>query len=168
MTSLAPNLLPLIKYYEGLRLVPYRDGNGYWTNGYGHLLTLDKTAPRPAQVATTEALAWLVGDLLQTSQLVSGAILAGSRGIPNPNQLAALVDFTFNLGIGRLKASTLLRKINRGDSEEAILFEFTKWVQPGSVNTNGLKKRRGSDIQMWLTGGFDPAVAMDYYRMYRP
>jgi lysozyme len=162
--NLPDSLQDLLKYYEGLRLKPYRDGNGYWTNGWGHLLTLDRNAPRPAQVDRTQAEAWLRGDTSQTASLVLRCLLARL----NPYKLAALIDFTFNLGTGRLKASTLLRKINRGEPDDSILFEFTKWVQPGSVNEKGLKNRRGADIQMWLTGGFDPSTAMDYYRMYRP
>jgi len=160
---LAPNLLPLVKYYEGLRLNPYKDGNGYWTNGYGHLITLDKNAPRPPKISRTQAEAWLATDLQATAQLVSGALLARL----NTNQFSALVDFTFNLGIGRLKQSTLLRKINRGDDEDSILREFTKWRQPGSVNEKGLIKRRGSEIELWLTGGFTPADAIDYYNEYK-
>lgn len=160
---LTPNLLPLVKYYEGLRLTPYKDGNGYWTVGYGHLLSLDKTLPKPPRIDQEKATAYLATDLAKTAQLVSGVVLARL----NANQFSSLVDFTFNLGIGRLKQSTLLRKINREDNEDEILREFPKWRQPGSVNELGLARRRGSEIELWLTGGFTPADAIDYYKLYR-
>ncbi len=35
-------------------------------------------------------------------------------GIRQPEQLAALLDFTFNLGPGNLKVSTLRRRVNEG------------------------------------------------------
>lgn len=71
------------------------------------------------------------------------------------NQIIALTDFTHNLGIGALKKSTLLKKVNSGDCVGASK-EFLKWDK-ATVNgkltpLKGLTKRRQSESAMWLTG----------------
>ena len=57
-------------------------------------------------------------------------------------QFDALVSFTFNLGIGRLKSSTLLKVIREGGSKNAIKKEFKRWVYAGGKKLRGLELRR--------------------------
>ncbi len=57
-------------------------------------------------------------------------------------QFDALVSFVFNLGIGRLLHSTLLRVIRNGGSKSQIQREFKKWVYAGGKRLRGLEKRR--------------------------
>lgn len=42
------------------------------------------------------------------------------------DQLCAIADFAYNLGTGRLKSSTLRRKLNAGDIDGAT-DELRKW-----------------------------------------
>ena len=56
--------------------------------------------------------------------------------------LDALVSFTFNLGIDRLKSSTLLKVIKEGGSMRQIKREFKRWVHAGGQTLRGLEKRR--------------------------
>lgn len=46
-----------------------------------------------------------------------GAVLDLTKGPINANELAALTDFTFNVGRGNLASSTLLKKFNAGDPQ---------------------------------------------------
>ncbi len=57
-------------------------------------------------------------------------------------QLDALTSFVFNLGIGRLKESTLLRVIREGGSKQQIRKEFKRWVYAGGKKLPGLVTRR--------------------------
>ena len=66
------------------------------------------------------------------------------------NRLAAIVDFTFNLGAGRLQTSTLRRRINQLDWAGAAL-ELRKWVHGGGRVLPGLVARRQAEIA--LMGG---------------
>ena len=66
------------------------------------------------------------------------------------NQLAALVSFTYNLGIGSLWRSTLLRLLNAGDYEAAAK-EFLKWDRAGGVPVAGLTRRRKSEMDLFNT-----------------
>jgi lysozyme len=48
----------------------------------------------------------------------------------------------FNLGISRLRASTLLKVIRAGGSEANIRHEFLQWVLADGRRLKGLVKRR--------------------------
>jgi lysozyme len=60
-------------------------------------------------------------------------------------RLAAIVDFTFNLGAGRLQTSTLRRRVNQRDWGSACE-ELRRWVYGGGNVLPGLVKRRDAEI----------------------
>lgn len=59
-------------------------------------------------------------------------------------RLAAIVDFTFNLGAGRLQTSTLRRRINQRDWAAAAT-ELRRWVYGGGKVLPGLLVRRQTE-----------------------
>lgn len=61
--------------------------------------------------------------------------------------LCAIADFAYNLGLGRLKNSTLRRKINEGDFD-AARSELMKWVNGGGRRLPGLVKRRAAEVAL--------------------
>jgi len=63
-------------------------------------------------------------------------------------RLAAIVDFTFNLGAGRLQTSTLRRRINQRDWASAAQ-ELRRWVYGGGKVLPGLVTRREAEAA-WL------------------
>ncbi len=60
----------------------------------------------------------------------------------NEAQLDALTSFVFNLGIERLKESTLLKVIREGGSKQQIRKEFKRWVYADGKKLKGLEHRR--------------------------
>jgi len=66
-------------------------------------------------------------------------------------RLAAIVDFTFNLGAGRLQASTLRRRVNQRDWHGAGQ-ELRRWVYGGGVVLPGLVIRREAEIALLIAG----------------
>lgn len=60
------------------------------------------------------------------------------------NVQAALIDFTFNLGSGRLAASTLRKRINAGDYAGSQV-ELMRWTKANGKVLNGLVKRRAAE-----------------------
>ena len=60
-------------------------------------------------------------------------------------RLAAIVDFTFNLGAGRLQASTLRRRVNQRDWPGAAQ-ELRRWVYGGGRVLPGLTLRRDAEV----------------------
>jgi lysozyme len=65
------------------------------------------------------------------------------------DRLAAIVDFTFNLGAGRLQTSTLRRRVNQRDWSGAAS-ELRRWVYGGGKLPPGLVARREAEVA-WLT-----------------
>ena len=64
-------------------------------------------------------------------------------------QFDALVSFAFNLGVGNLKKSTLLKKFNVGDVQAAAL-QFKSWNKAGGKVLSGLTRRREAEMKLFL------------------
>lgn len=128
--------LELIKKFEGLRLAVYKDAVGIPTVGYGHVTNL----PVGTSITQEEANSLLKVDLERFEKGVSGLVSAPVTD----NQFSALVCFAYNVGIGNLEKSTLLKKLNIGDYDGAAL-EFPKWAKAGGKELSGLLKRRQAE-----------------------
>jgi lysozyme len=134
--------LELIKGFEGLRLKSYLCPANVWTIGYG------STGPHVREgmvISERDAEDLLRSDLRRFEQGVAKLAPDCSQG-----QLDALVSFAFNLGLGALARSTLLRKHKAGDHAGAA-GEFRKWVMAGGVKLNGLVRRRAAERDLYLS-----------------
>lgn len=136
----------LARIFEGLRLEPYRDPSSFWTVGYGHLLTRDKSdLLDKTPITTEEAEALLTSDLTKAAR----SVLRLCHVPLTEGRFSALIDFTFNLGAGNLQISTLLRLINREDYVSAV-DEFPKWVYAGGIKLPQLVKRRKAEAELFM------------------
>ena len=137
--------IALIKRFETLRLEPYHDDAGYPTIGYGHLLSRVKRAALSQweQITMDKALALLKRDVARSERAVARLIeVPLSQG-----QFDALVSFTFNLGTGALRTSTLRRVLNRGEYHE-VPKQLRRWVFAGGRKLRGLVRRREAEIAL--------------------
>ena len=130
-----------LKAFEGLRLEAYLDAAGVPTIGYGHTRSV-RMGDRISEYWATELLK---DDVSQVEREVMALGVARTQG-----QLDALVSFAFNLGIGRLCRSTLLRLIRQGASEPAIRREFMRWVYAGGKRQAGLVRRREWEVKRFF------------------
>ena len=64
-------------------------------------------------------------------------------------QYIALLSLAFNIGVGALKKSSLLRYLNLGRIDEAA-DEFLRWVYAGGKVSKGLQRRRESERRLFL------------------
>ena len=126
-------LLEKLMEMEGCRLEAYQDAAGVPTIGYGHTKNV-RMGDRITQYWAKEMLR---EDIEEAEWLVKELGVAKTEG-----QLDALVSFVFNLGIGRLKRSTLLKTIREGGSKAQITKEFKRWVYADGKLLPGLVKRR--------------------------
>ena len=146
--------IELAKRFEGferkakrgieITAVPYVCPAGFWTIGYGHLCD-----PKHPPITEVEAEVYLARDL-QT------ALAATLRYCPvlatePESRLAAIVDFTFNLGAGRLQTSTLRRRVNQRDWVVAGQ-ELRRWVYGGGRILPGLVARRVAESALFAPG----------------
>lgn len=133
--------LDLIRRSEGCRLEAYRCPAGVLTIGYGHTGTDVREGQR---VSAEEADRLLRDDLShierRIQQLVSAPLTQG--------QFDALVSFAFNVGVGALERSTLLRRLNAEDYRGAAV-EFGRWTQAGGRELPGLVHRRREERAMF-------------------
>lgn len=136
----------LCRRFEGLFLLPYLCPAGVPTIGYGATFYEDGRRVRLTDPAITRARAEALL-LWQVRTQFLPAVLRLCPGVTDPHRLAALIDFTFNLGAGSLKASTLRRRANAGDWE-TVKLELAKWVRAGGRVLAGLVKRRKAEADL--------------------
>lgn len=68
----------------------------------------------------------------------------------SPYQKAALISFSYNVGEGNLRSSTLLRQLNAGQ-HEAACEQLVRWVYAKKKILNGLVDRRSEEMK-WCLG----------------
>lgn len=151
MIKVPKTAIELAKRFEGFHRVaksdparahPYLCPAGYWTIGYGHLCDL-KHPP----ITEGQAEAYLALDL----QIALAATLryCPVLACEPEGRLAAIVDFTFNLGAGRLQTSTLRQRVNQKDWPAAGR-ELRRWVHGGGKVLPGLVIRRNVNAALVL------------------
>tara|TARA_X000000368_G_scaffold408318_1_gene388813 strand:- start:265 stop:708 length:444 start_codon:yes stop_codon:yes gene_type:complete len=128
--------LALIKKFEGCRLKAYRCSANVLTIGYGHTggVKEDDTISQP------EADELLEKDIAKFEEYVSDNVIVELK----QNQFDALVAWTFNLGVGNLRNSTMLKKLNEADYD-SIPFEMRRWNKAGGKTLDGLIRRRKAE-----------------------
>ena len=141
-----PVALALMRRFEGFYSRPYICPAGVPTIGYGSTyyengvrVTL---TDEPVSKDRAEALLlWAV----KTVYLPQ--VIRLCPGLNDADKLAAIIDFTYNLGGSNLRVSTLRRKINEQKWEEAKL-ELLKWVRGGGRVLKGLVIRRTAESEL--------------------
>lgn len=133
----------LARRFEGCYLRPYLCPAGVPTIGYGATYYEDGTRatlhdPEITKDRAASLLLWMV------RAVYLPVVVKLCPGIDNPQRLAAIIDFTFNLGTRMLKSSTLRRKINAGQWDE-VPYELRKWVKGGGKVLKGLVLRREAE-----------------------
>jgi len=147
----------LFKEWEGLILHEYLDSGGAPTIGIGHLLTRSERTSGKIEIGDlaldyreglTEQQCWdlLDQDLDVAERAVNEAVTARL----NQNQFDALVSFTFNIGEGAFRGSTLLKLLNQAQYSE-IPTQLRRWVRDNGHIVQGLVNRREKEIVLWNT-----------------
>lgn len=150
----------LIKHYEGFREKPYLCPGGRWTIGYGFTRTGGgEVHENTEEMKVAEADIQLEREISSLSTQINLLCLPA---VPGYDELAALISFCYNLGIGNFKESTLLKKIKVGDDLGAVA-EFPRWRNAGAPIKKvmpGLERRRASEVQLFQ--GQDWRLAADW------
>lgn len=140
------NCKSLIKQFEGCKFEAYPDpatGGAPWTIGYGHTRGVSKGMTCTQEQAEN----WLIEDLdkvgVQVSDLLKVAV--------TQREFDALCCFAYNVGIGNLGKSTMLKLINQGDYADAAK-EFPKWDRGGGKEIAGLLRRRKAEEAVFEEG----------------
>lgn len=132
--------------HEGTRRTVYLDPVGIPTVCVGHTETV--TRADVGKQVSDELCRTL---LLRDTATAQAAVKATVKVPITQEQYDALVSFTFNVGSGNLRSSTLLRKLNAGDCWGAGR-EFSRWTRAKGQVLPGLVKRRADERKLFETG----------------
>ena len=134
--------------WEGLETEAYKCPAGVWTIGAG----LTQVSGRPVQggdkITLEEAKALLAEDLkvrhAKLIKLIPAAQHYGSR------QTAALLSWSFNVGMGAVESSTLRTRINAGENAQIVVREeLPKWNKANGQPVKGLIDRRAAEVKLF-------------------
>ena len=104
---------------EGLRLKSYQDQAGKWTIGYGS--TMYKTGKRVGPGETiTKKQAEEIRDWEINNKSIAIKGLLGHAKV-NDNQMEALISLTYNIGVGGLSSSSLLKIIRKDPNDKTMI-----------------------------------------------
>jgi len=154
MRRISANGLDMLKHFESLHdgdkrtpmLEPQLDCRGIPTLGWGAIYDSkgQRVTLQTLAIDHTEADALLMRDTDRAAVAVGKLITVPLED----GQFDALVDFVYNLGSGRLLASTLRQVVNRGEYDLAPE-QFARWCYAGGVKLAGLVRRRAAEVEMW-------------------
>ena len=145
---ISSKLRELVKHFEGCKLTSYVCSAGHNTIGYGNTFYENGVKVKPGDKITQQRADELLDVILikfvqQTNELIKSNV--------NQNQRDALTDFAYNCGIGNLRSSTLLKKVNADPNDKTIRDEFMKWNKGGGKVLNGLTRRREAEANLYFS-----------------
>ena len=132
--------LSLIKKFEGCRLEAYYCSGGVLTIGYGHTGGVKESDT----ITQEEAEKLLRADVLKFEEYVEDNVMVEL----DQGQFDALVAWTFNLGPGNLRESTMLKRLNEADYA-SVPSEMKRWNKAGGKTLDGLIRRRNAEALLF-------------------
>jgi lysozyme len=149
ITKISTKGLEIIKKYEGFSSKPYLCPSKVITIGYGSTYYEDGSKVKLTDSPITQERA---------TELLEALLVSFERAVDsyctdaiNQNQFDSLVSFAYNCGVGNLKSSTLLRKVNVNPNNPTIKDEFLKWTKGGGKTLSGLVRRRTEEAQLYFS-----------------
>ena len=134
--------------FEGLYLKPYLCPAGIPTIGIGSTryengVRVTLADPPITKERAYQLLTW------ELQHECAPRVLRLCQNLPEwgPGAVAAILDFTYNLGSGNLQSSTLRKKI-LANEKDAAKAELMKWVKGGGRVLPGLVKRRTAEAAL--------------------
>ena len=132
-----------VSVFEGLRTYAYNDPVGIPTICFG-----ETKGVKLGDTATISECK----DMLADSLMLANKAVEKCTKVPLTDyRHAALVSFTYNVGGGSYCSSTLLRKLNAGDTVGAC-DQLLRWKYAKGIALPGLLNRRIKEREMCLKG----------------
>jgi lysozyme len=137
-------LIAAIKKEEGFRSLAYRDEADVWTVGYGTTFGIKQDDKMDEPTADMRLRAFV--------RMIEAALAANLPRDVKQNEFDALVSLAYNVGIGAVLNSTLLKKYKAG-KKAAATAQFARWnkvtIDGRKVVSRGLASRRTNEAIMF-------------------
>lgn len=137
------NCIDMVKHFEGFRALAYLCPANVWTIGYGRTKNVKDGDITSMPQATRD----LEEELIEFSEQVLSVVDVEL----SQNEFDALTSWTYNLGVGNLQSSTLLKKLNAGD-KASVPSEMLRWNKAAGKVLAGLTTRRQAEADLWEKG----------------
>ena len=134
--------IALLEHFEGKRHKAYRDSEGNWTIGVGHLIKRQTRDLIHRELSEDEVMGILHQDLEKCTTALESSL---NTGINRP-QINALLSLCHNIGPDNFVKSEVMKYLNEGNRHRAA-DSFMNWSNPPV-----LKKRRQIERQLFLAG----------------
>lgn len=139
----------IVREFEGCVLEAYKCPAGVWTIGYGTTRYMDapvRSGDKISQQLAEELLQNELENLFGPGVL---HLLPMAKGW-KPEQVAAIVSFAYNLGLGALEESTLRKRLLAGEEPcKVVREELPRWVHAGEAVLAGLVRRREAEVALF-------------------
>lgn len=132
----------LLSDLEGVRHTAYKDSQGYWTIGIGHMIKRDEAHLKDAYLPPEKATTLLRKDLEPCQRIVKEKV----RLPLSQPQFDALMSLCHNIGYDNFETSDVVKHLKRGNYRAAA-DSILHWNQPQE-----LTKRRQKERQLFLSG----------------
>ena len=137
----------IIKEFEGYSSEPYLCPSGIATIGYGNTMYAngERVTMDDSDITKKEAEKMLLDTIKSVEKQVKNVV---EVKLP-AHKLAALISFTYNVGIGNFSKSTLLARLNSNPDYSEIPSQFRRWNKGGGRVLKGLIRRREEEVAVW-------------------
>jgi len=142
----------LIKSFEGCELQSYKCPAGIWTIGYGYTSGI-----RAGMKITLREAENLLEIALKEFE---NCILKLVKVDLTQNEFDSLVSWTYNLGCGSLRKSTMLKYLN-ANNKDLVPAEMLKWNKAGGRVLKGLIRRREAEAVLFAQAEAFEGVDID-------
>jgi lysozyme len=144
--------IDLIKRFEGCKLTAYLCPAGVPTIGYGTIRYSNGEKVKEGDVISSQkALQELTHEINKKAE---GVTKLTKSVLLSSNQFDALVSFAYNLGLGALEDSTLLKRVKANPNDPDIRNQFMKWnkarVNGVLKELAGLTRRRKEEADLYF------------------
>lgn len=137
-----------IKEFEQFRAKAYRPVQGdRWTIGWGNTFYKDGSPVKEGDIITMDEANELLSNIIYRFEFEINDLIKTEL---NQNQFDALLSFTYNVGTGNFKNSTLLKIVNQDPNNlKEIEKQFLRWDKSGGKIYKGLTRRRESEFELY-------------------
>jgi lysozyme len=140
--------IDFIKQFEGFRAKAYLCSAKVPTIGYGSTRYADGTpvSLRDPAITEVEALELFASTLTTYEKGVTKAVKVPLEQY----EFDALVSLCYNIGVGNLASSTLVRLLNEDEARIEVARQFLRWNKANGAVISGLTRRREAEREMFL------------------